>query len=267
MGDRVIKLYYHTATGNSLKIAKDIGARLGNHELCSISSLLKGNNRVVIEGDIIGFVFPVYFARPPVFLREFIENADFVDSPYIFTVANGGGLFGRALKKLERAFGRKGVTLNAGFIVGMPGIHPKIASMQKISAEEHYRREAERVDEIAKVVDDQSPHTIETNFGLLGYLFSYVAFRAQYKQSKAHMLDEPLWVDERCDGCGICETVCPVDNIRLVESRPTWQHGCINCAACYHHCPKESIQLGKEKPMKRYRHPEIELAEIINSMD
>ena len=81
------------------------------------------------------------------------------------------------------------------------------------------------------------------------------------------MLDKGLWVDEKCDNCGICEDVCPVDNIKFSKSKspgPTWQHHCINCLACYHHCPQEAIQLGKEEQMQRYRHPEISLEEIIN---
>ncbi len=266
MDNRVIKLYYHTGTGNSLKIAKDIGSKLGDHELISIAKLSKGNGKVVIEGDIIGFIFPVYFARPPVFLQEFIEKADFRDITYLFAVANGGGLFGKALKILEKVFNGKGITVDAGFIIGMPGIHPKIASMQKKTPEEHYKKEAVRVDEIVKIVDGQVPHKVETNFGLLGTIFSYLAFRTPYKLSKAHMLDKDLWVDDKCDNCGICEDVCPVDNIKFSKSKspgPTWQHHCINCLACYHHCPQEAIQLGKEKQMKRYRHPEIELEEII----
>jgi NAD-dependent dihydropyrimidine dehydrogenase PreA subunit len=181
-------------------------------------------------------------------------------------VANGGGLFGKALKILEKTFRAKGVAVNAGFIIGMPGIHPKIASMQKTTPEEHYQKEALRVDEIVKTVHHRMPHKVETNFGMLGTVFSHVAFRGPVKLSRAHMLDRDLWVDERCDSCGICVRVCPVGNIKLSQSGSpalVWQHNCINCLACYHHCPQEAIQLGKEESMKRYRHPEISLEEII----
>ena len=248
-----IALYYHTGTGNSLKIAKDIGARLGAHELISIPKLMNGNGTLSIEEDIIGLIFPIYFARPPVILQEFIERANFTSTAYIFAVANGGGLFGRALKIVEKALRTKGVTLDSGLIVGMPGTHPKIASMQRKTPAEHYKRATERVDEIAALVGGRRPHSIETNLGLLGSLFSYFAFRAPYKLSKAHVLDKDLWVEKKCDNCGICERVCPVGNIKLSKEGPpgpNWRHRCVNCLACYHHCPKEAIQLGREKPMK-----------------
>ena len=136
MSGKVTKLYYHTGTGNSLKIARDIGSRLGDHELISISGLMRAKRKTVVEGDIIGFIFPVYFARPPVFLQEFIESADFGDTAYVFAVANGGGLFGRALEILEKIFMEKGVSIDSGFVIGMPGNHPKIASMQKKTPDE-----------------------------------------------------------------------------------------------------------------------------------
>jgi ferredoxin len=147
----------------------------------------------------------------------------------------------------------------------MPGIHPKIASLIRKTPEEYYEREEAKVVEIAKIVDGRIPHKVESNLGLLGSVFSYLAFRNPYNLSKAHRLDEALWVDDQCDHCGICEKVCPVGNIESSKSTgPAWQHNCINCLACYHHCPRAAIQLGKEEPMKRYRHPEIDLAELVS---
>ena len=46
---------------------------------------------------------------------------------------------------------------DAGFIIGMPGIHPKIASMQNITPKEHYQKEAVRVDEIVRIIERQGP--------------------------------------------------------------------------------------------------------------
>ena len=51
MSSKAARLYYHTGTGNSLKIAKDIGSKLGDHELIPIAKLLNGT--AVVEGDIV----------------------------------------------------------------------------------------------------------------------------------------------------------------------------------------------------------------------
>jgi flavodoxin len=57
------KIYYFSGTGNSLSIAKDLQSTLKNVELLSIAELMRRPGEIVIKGDVIGFVFPVYFGR------------------------------------------------------------------------------------------------------------------------------------------------------------------------------------------------------------
>lgn len=259
------RLYYLTGTGNSLAIAKDLAAGLGSTAgECELRSMTKSSGP--IEGDTVGLVFPVYFARPPVFVLEFIDNAVFGDVAYLFLVANGGGLFGTALKTLEAQLHRRGQTVEAGFLIGMPGNHPQVASIQRKAPQQHYAREKERIKEISGYVLAKVSRPMETNLGPLGWIVSNVAFRRPNRLSHAHRLDEALAVTDRCIGCGTCERVCRVGNIQLETStgKPQWQHRCINCAACYHHCPQGAIEFAAVKhQMKRYRHPEVSLEEIM----
>ena len=46
MDKKVVKIYYFTGTGNSLKIAKDVGFKLGEHELIFIPELMKEKNKI-----------------------------------------------------------------------------------------------------------------------------------------------------------------------------------------------------------------------------
>ncbi|MFW5730421.1 MAG: 4Fe-4S binding protein [Desulfonatronovibrionaceae bacterium] len=56
---------------------------------------------------------------------------------------------------------------------------------------------------------------------------------------------------DRCDGCGLCKDVCPVEALKIINSHqrpgkkvalvdPTKCHGCGVCQAT---CPKEAITL------------------------
>jgi ferredoxin/flavodoxin len=265
MKPNTVKLYYFSGTGNSLKIAKDIGGQIGEHELISMTRLAKLDENIVIDADTVGFIFPVYFARPPVFVREFIEKAVFKDTSYIFAVENGGGLFGRSLKIFEKYINNKGKKLSAGFVVSMPGNHPKIASMQKTGPEEHYAREAIKTAEIAEIIKGKKPHKIETNFGPMGYVLSYLAFKKPYKGSENKELDKAFYVNDNCIGCGTCVKICPVGNISLSQSKPHWKNNCANCLACYHHCAQKAIvMVGEEKHLDRYYHPDIRLEELFS---
>jgi MinD superfamily P-loop ATPase len=79
-----------------------------------------------------------------------------------------------------------------------------------------------------------------------------------------HGQDKKYWVDQNCNGCGICEQVCPVKNIVMNNGRPSWTHSCEACLACLHWCPQTAIQYGKV-PAKhgRYHNPEVSIREII----
>ena len=53
-----------------------------------------------------------------------------------------------------------------------------------------------------------------------------------------------IFIDENaCDGCGICEEVCPMGCIK-VDGVAKWNNDvCINCRTCEVFCEKNAISL------------------------
>lgn len=102
-----------------------------------------------------------------------------------------------------------------------------------------------------------------------GPLWQHLAFTPMYHLSfsKIATMDKSFWVDDRCNGCGTCASVCPTGNVELEQGRPTWHQRCEQCLACIQWCPKESIQYGKKTPnYERYHHPEVKLAEMTRTI-
>jgi Pyruvate/2-oxoacid:ferredoxin oxidoreductase delta subunit len=77
------------------------------------------------------------------------------------------------------------------------------------------------------------------------------------------LMDRSFSTDSGCNGCGVCAKICPVENIEMVDDKPSWRHHCENCFACLAWCPRASIQSGQVSAAERYRHPEVELSDML----
>jgi MinD superfamily P-loop ATPase len=90
-----------------------------------------------------------------------------------------------------------------------------------------------------------------------------ITFLAQtFHAFKPGNYDKGFIIEDTCNGCKVCEKVCPVNNIK-VKDKPTFKHECICCYACTHNCPQNAIRLKSEKSKNRFSNEKVELKEII----
>ncbi len=65
-------------------------------------------------------------------------------------------------------------------------------------------------------------------------------------------------INDKCDFCGACVAVCPVDSIDLYEARIEIKPTCIDCMLCVWICPVETLA-----PMEMLQELECEIAMIV----
>ncbi len=71
-------------------------------------------------------------------------------------------------------------------------------------------------------------------------------------------------VTEACNGCGICESICPMKNISIADGKAVHADVCAACYACVHWCPKHAT-LPTAKMMRdrsQYHHPEVTINDL-----
>ena len=245
-------IYYFTGTGNSLQIANDLAVQIGECKLQKITEY-KGDN---ISGNTVGIVFPVYNWGIPLIIHEFLEKLNVSRDTYLYVVANYGGLAGKALDQCKEILERRDLTLSAGFLIRMPGnfIIGYGARSEK-EQKKIFAKENQKVKMIAQNIKKRNVSKVERSRIMLDRLFADYFYQ---KVSEFHEADRNYTVDNNCNSCGLCAKRCPVNNIGIVEGKPTWNHSCELCMACIQSCPKQAINFnGKTQNRKRYLNPNI----------
>ncbi|MBA3051742.1 MAG: EFR1 family ferrodoxin [Candidatus Omnitrophota bacterium] len=265
-------IYYFSGTGNSLKIACDLALLLADTEFFTdrteVFSMARAGEADV-SADRIGLVFPVYMFGLPLIVSDFVEKLAAADDArlgesdkYIFAVATHGGGPGGALKMLYNKMKKRGLPLDAAFSVAMPGNYtPLYGAPDDDKQKALFEKAGEKVREISARVLSGEREKFEFSNCFINAASSLVH---GLMSSRIPGMDKKFYADEKCNACAICEKVCPVENIKMLKGKPSWNHKCQQCMACLQWCPKEAIQYAKAtRGRRRYHHPEIKLNEII----
>ncbi|MDR1245471.1 MAG: EFR1 family ferrodoxin [Clostridiales Family XIII bacterium] len=81
--------------------------------------------------------------------------------------------------------------------------------------------------------------------------------------AKVSDTDKNFTVAGNCTGWGICEEVCPVNNIETADNKPQYRQHCEQCIACIQYCPGRAINYKNATRNRRsYTNPEIDYKEL-----
>ena len=246
-------IYYFSGSGNSLAVAKALAAKLNNAIIVPMASEppkteLGGN------GVRVGFIFPVYYGKLPRRVDYFLRNIKINPETYLFATATMGGPFGgSALRVLKETLLKKGIAISYGKTIYMVGNY--IINYNPSDPAAADKKTAKARIKTAAVIDDilqLKRNTIRA-----------IKFTANNLYNDVASLDKQFYADSKCIGCGLCEKICPVQNIKLESGKPVWQGRCEHCVACIHWCLAAAIQYGeKTLSRRRYHHPDVSSSEI-----
>lgn len=246
-----MKIFYFTGTGNSLAVAKRIGG-----ELYSIPQEM-GKGELNYEDDVIGIVSPVYYGRLPNIVREFLGKAKF-KTDYLFAIANCGSGSGIVLDELQNLSKEQGYQFDyLNSIVMVDNFLPVFEIGEEIKKLPEKKTE----ETLAQIVSD-----IEGQVKKIPEISAKA--KAMAAMAKTFLKDkmkgyscQGFTINDNCNLCGICTSVCPVANVSVTE-KVIFADKCESCYACIHACPQNAIHIPTEKSGKRFRNPEVSLNEI-----
>ena len=207
------------------------------------------------------FVSPVYGWRIPHVFADFIRRSRFSGNRNAYFVITCGSDIGNAAKYLIPICEEKGLSFCGALEAVMP---ENYLAMFPVPDEE----------KSAKIISAVHP--------LLENAASFIASSKPFEKRSYRIGDNikssvvnkyfcryfikasPFYSKDSCVGCGKCVSLCPLNNIKLKDSRPAWGDNCTHCMACICHCPVEAIEYGRHSIAKRrYLCPEYKGASSI----
>lgn len=244
-------IYWFSGTGNSRAVASYVAAELGDAELVP---MVKAAGGEAATAATVGFAFPVYYFGLPLFVLDFLNRVEIPEGAFVYTVATMGRSPGVAHREAAATLRRRGIELSSGWSVKMPGNYTPLYGAPSPRFQEHcFAAARTKAKQIADAVRARRFGRIEDSF--LPMRMVSPMFRCVGKK-RIPEADRAFKVSEHCTSCGVCEQVCPVQNLKLEEGQPTWQGQCQECMACLQWCPVEAIEVGWiTKGRTRYRHP------------
>ncbi len=238
---------YFSGTGNSRYAAEtfcgeyDREAKVLSIEDENITEAVKENNRLV-------FAYPVQYSTVPKILREFVsDNRELWRGRQVFVIATMGAFSGDGAGVLGRLLQKYGANILGGLHLKMPDsiCDEKVLKRSFEKNVTLIRKAENKIKKAVRLVKEGKPP--QEGIGILSRLAGFWGQRLYFGHMTANYSDKLRIDRHKCIGCGRCETLCPMKNIKVIDKTAVQNNRCTMCYRCVNNCPGQAITLlGKE---------------------
>lgn len=240
-------ILHYSGTGNSAYIAHLLAKRLSLQETC-LNDIFRQGSSVSLSDDELVFVTPTYCWRLPRIVSNWMKRQQFRPQQKAWFVLTCGDDFGNAEAYLQRICAEVGIQCMGGIEIVMPENYIALFKAPSRELSQTILECAELAAEETAQYLERREHFPERPVNLRDKIFSGVTNSLFFKFI---VKDRKFWVKDSCVSCGLCEEVCPLNNVKLRDGRPTWNGNCTHCMACICRCPQQAIEYGKSTAGKR----------------
>ncbi len=234
---------YFSATGNTEFIANELAKRL-NDECINLLDRIKTQNHAPLHSETPFIICaPVYVCEMPRFMSKYLKEQAFSGSKEVYFIFTSGGYCGISGILAKSLFKRKHMVYRGHAEFKMPRnyvANDSYPMLPKAEVEERILGAYRQLDHVASHI--RAGRELTARHVYLFETLITVPFNPVWCKYKLTAKD--FYAKDCCIGCGKCEKLCPLNNIKLTDGKPVWGNQCTHCMACIGNCPVSAIEYG-----------------------
>lgn len=241
---------YFSGTGNSHFIAEMLSQAL-HDEIISLNSRIKSNDLSEISSETPFIIcVPTYSWQIPHIVENHLKETELSGNKKAYFIMTCGDDNGNAASYISALCDEKKLEFMGCISIVMPENYiAMFSSPSDFEAQKIITTSLTKITAAAEIIkrNEKFPlKTVSTTDNLKSGIVNKMFYALCVKASK-------FYATSKCVSCGKCVEVCPLNNVKLKNSRPAWGKECTHCMACINRCPVQAIEYStKSQGQNRY---------------
>ena len=234
---------YFSATGNTEFIAKELAKRMDDECVNLLERIKKEDHSPIHSEKPFVICAPVYVCEIPRFMAKYLKKQSFTGSRDVYFILTSGGYCGPSGPLLKKMFKAKKMVCHGHAEFKMPRNYVVSDSYPMLEREQVEERLLNSYKQLEQVTADiLAGKKLTARHVFLFETIITVPFNPIWCKYKLKAKD--FYAKDSCIGCGKCEKLCPLNNVKMVDKKPVWGETCTHCMACISNCPVDAIEYG-----------------------
>ncbi len=238
---------YFSGTGNTKHCVERLVKGLNeNAPVYALEN--KDTLNAIQNSEMIIFGYPIQYSNLSKIVRDFIvDNANIFNGKKIFIVATMGLFSGDGAGLSARLFKKYGAIILGGLHIKMPDCIGDVKALKR-PLQENKQIVLNADAKIDKAINDIKNNRYPKEGLNFFYHLAGLFGQRLYFYNKTKKYYTKIKVDNaKCEQCGLCVSLCPMNNINLIDGGIVFSGKCTMCYRCFSHCPQKAITIiGKE---------------------